>query len=116
MDSYSLDLREWVIQAWQDGKRQGWIADTFAVSLSAVKEWIKRFRETGSLERLARGREHPLIKDDQTRAVRPWWIACRMQRWRTIVKRGSKRRVNGSVRQPYATPCSALTVRKKKTI
>jgi transposase len=69
MDSYSLDLRERVIEAWQDGNRQGWIADTFAVSVSTVKEWIKRFQETGSLEPLARGREQPLIKDEQASAV-----------------------------------------------
>lgn len=69
MDSYSLDLRERVMQAWQDGNRQGWIADTFAVSVSTVKAWIKRFKETGSLEPQARGREQPLIKDEQASAI-----------------------------------------------
>jgi transposase len=69
MDSYSLDLRERVIGAWQDGKKQRWIADTFAVSVSTIKEWIKRYKETGSLEPLARGREQPLIKDDQAKMV-----------------------------------------------
>ncbi len=69
MDSYSRDLRERVIKAWQDGKRQGWIAETFAVSLSTVKEWIKRFRETGSVEPLPRGHEQPLIRDEQASAI-----------------------------------------------
>ena len=69
MDSYSVDLRERVIKAWQDDHTQGWIAETFRVSLSTVKEWIKRFRETGSLDRLPRGREQPLIRDDQAAAV-----------------------------------------------
>jgi transposase len=69
MDSYARDLRERVIQAWQDGKRQGWIAETLAVSVSTVKEWIKRYQETERLEPLPRGREQPLIKDEQASAV-----------------------------------------------
>jgi transposase len=69
MKSYSLDLRERVIQAWQEGKRQGWIAETFSVSLSTLKEWIKRFRETGRVDPLPRGPEQPLIRDDQASAV-----------------------------------------------
>lgn len=69
MKSYSLDLRERVIQAWQADKRQSWIAETFKVSLSTLKEWIKRFRETGSLEALPRGHEQPLIKAEQASAV-----------------------------------------------
>jgi transposase len=69
MKSYSLDLRERVIQAWQEDKRQSWIAETYRVSLSTLKEWIKRFRETGSLESLPRGHEQPLIKGDQASAI-----------------------------------------------
>jgi transposase len=69
MRSYSLDLRERVIQAWQEGQRQDWIAETFRVSLSTLKEWVKRFRETGSAAPLPRGHEQPLIKSDQARAV-----------------------------------------------
>jgi transposase len=65
MGSYSLDLRERVIKAWQDDHPQGWIAETFRVSVTTVKEWIKRFRETGSLDALPRGREQPLIQNDQ---------------------------------------------------
>jgi transposase len=69
MGRYSLDLRERVIKAWQDKKTQAWIADTFAISVSTVKEWIKRFRETGNVIPLPRGREQPLIKDDQASNV-----------------------------------------------
>ncbi len=69
MKSYSLDLRERVIQAWQEGKRQDWIAETFRVSLSTLKEWIKRFREMGRVDPLPRGHEQPLITDDQASAV-----------------------------------------------
>jgi transposase len=69
MSSYSLDLRERVIRASQQDHTQAWIADTFRVSLSTVKDWIKRFRETGKLDPLPRGREQPLIQDDQAAAV-----------------------------------------------
>jgi transposase len=69
MGSYSLDLRERVIKDWQDDHTQAGIAETFRVSVSTVKEWIKRFRETGSLDPLACGRERPLIQDDQAPAV-----------------------------------------------
>jgi transposase len=69
MGSYSVDLRERVIKAWQDDHTQAWIAETFRVSVSTVKDWIKRFRETGSLNPLPRGREQPLIQDDQAPAV-----------------------------------------------
>jgi transposase len=58
-----------VIDAYQDDHTQAWVAETFKVSLSTVKEWLKRLRETGSLDRLPRGRERPLIQDDQAAAV-----------------------------------------------
>jgi len=58
-----------VIQAWQEDHTQAWIAQTYRVSVNTVKDWIKRFRETGSLARLPRGREQPLIADEQAAAV-----------------------------------------------
>jgi len=70
MKNYSLDLRERVIGAWQkQTATQAEIADTFAVNVSTVKDWIKRFRETGSVDPLARGHEQPLIKDAQAPAL-----------------------------------------------
>ena len=70
MGSYSQDLRERVIKAWQEQTTtQAWIGETFGISVSTLKEWIKRFRETGNVDPLPRGREQPLIKDDQAQAV-----------------------------------------------
>ena len=70
MKNYSIDLRERVIGAWQkQTATQAEIADTFAVNVSTVKDWVKRFRETGKVDPLARGHEQPLIKDAQAQAL-----------------------------------------------
>lgn len=47
MVAYSLDLRERIIQSWQDGQSQSAIARTFMVSLSTVKRYVKRFEHLG---------------------------------------------------------------------
>ena len=46
MSGYSLDLRERVIGARQEGKSQAWIAQTFKISVSSVKRYIERFERT----------------------------------------------------------------------
>lgn len=69
MRSYSKDLRERVIRAWETGKSQMWIADTFKVSVSSIKRYISRFRQTGSVAGTNQQREQPLIKVEQAQAV-----------------------------------------------
>ena len=70
MKSYSVDLRERVIEGWQkQNATQAEIADRFAVNVSTVKEWVKRFWETGTVDPLPRGREQRLIKDAAAQAV-----------------------------------------------
>ena len=70
INSYSADLRERVITAWQnETETQAEIATRFAVNVSTVKDWIKRFRETGKVEPLPRGHEQPLIKDAEAQAL-----------------------------------------------
>lgn len=69
MSGYSMDLRERVITAWQKGQTQAWIADTFELSVSTIKRYISRFRQTGSVAPTKQGREQPLIKDEQAAAV-----------------------------------------------
>jgi len=69
MSGYSTDLRERVIKAWQDGQSQAWIANTFQISVSSLKRYISRFRQTGSVEATLQGREQPLIKTEQRPAV-----------------------------------------------
>ena len=69
MSGYSLDLRERVIRAWQNGKRQAWIAETFQISVSSIKRYIILFRQTGSFAPTIQQREQPLIKAEQAPAV-----------------------------------------------
>ena len=69
MSGYSMDLRERVITAWQNGKRQAWIAKTFQVSVSSIKRYISRYRQTGSVAPTLQQREQPLIKAEQAQAV-----------------------------------------------
>jgi putative transposase len=48
MDAYSLDLRERVVAAWDQGTRpQSEIAEDFGVSLSFVSKLLRRRRQTG---------------------------------------------------------------------
>lgn len=69
MSGYSMDLRERVMTAWQNGKPQAWIADTFKISVSSIKRYIRRFRQTGSVASTIQQREQPLIKAEQAQAV-----------------------------------------------
>lgn len=69
MRGYSMDLRERVITAWQNGKVQPWIAETFQISVSSIKRYISRFRQTGSVAATVQQREQPLIKTAPAPAV-----------------------------------------------
>jgi transposase len=70
MNSYSRDLRERVVKASQDRTgTQAEIGATFGISVSTLQDWLKRFEATGNVEPLPRGREQPLIKDEQASAV-----------------------------------------------
>ncbi len=65
MSGYSLDLRERVITAWQRGKKQVWLAETFAISLSTVKRYIARYEALGHVQATEQGRKQPTISDEQ---------------------------------------------------
>ena len=56
MKAYSLDLRQRLIEAYQnkDGSQRQ-LARRFKVSLSTVYMWIKRYRTTGSVEAYSHG-------------------------------------------------------------
>ncbi len=69
MSGYSTDLRERVIGAWQMGRSQGWIAETFQVSVSSIKRYISRFRQTGSVAATSQGREKPIIGAEQASGI-----------------------------------------------
>ena len=53
MRAYSLDLRERIVRAVADGQPMREAARRFGVSVSAVKRYMVRQQETGSLERSA---------------------------------------------------------------
>src|SRR5258708_35054933 len=69
MSGYSVDLRERVIKARQDGKRQGWIAQTFSISVSSVKRYIERFERTGSVEATHQARQQAVIHEGYQTAI-----------------------------------------------
>ena len=69
MSGYSMDLRERVITAWQKGNGQAWIAKTFQISVSSIKRYLSRYRQTGSVAPTIQQREPPLIKAEQAQAV-----------------------------------------------
>ena len=49
MKPYSEDLRERVVAAVERGRKRSEVVETFAVSLPAIKRWVKQRRETGGL-------------------------------------------------------------------
>lgn len=56
MKAYSLDLRERIVAAYEEGKdSQPQIAERFQVSASMVHRLLKRYRESGSCEPRAHG-------------------------------------------------------------
>lgn len=69
MRGYSVDMRERVIQHWQAGKTQSWIAETFAISITTVKRYIERFRKQGHVEMRVQSRMKPTIRDEQLPAL-----------------------------------------------
>lgn len=49
MSGYSVDLRERIVAASVAGHTQAWIATTFQVSVSSIKRYLTRQRQTGSV-------------------------------------------------------------------
>lgn len=70
MKAYSQDLRERIIQQWQDGSTQGRLAETFSVSVSTVKRYIARYEATGSVAATQQRRKQPRIRDDHEGLLR----------------------------------------------
>lgn len=65
MSSYSVDLRERVVQSWQSGRQQTWMAREFRIGLATVKRYIQLYQRSGQLEPKVQQREQPLISDAQ---------------------------------------------------
>src|SRR5574338_1421984 len=69
MSGYSVDLRERVIAARQEGKTHAWIAQTFKISVSSVKRYIERFERTGCVEATQQQRQQPIIHEGYRAAI-----------------------------------------------
>ena len=70
---YSLDLRERVVGAVDDGQSCRAVADTFGVSVASVVKWSQRFRATGTVAPKPMGGKRPVLL-----AAQRAWILDRM--------------------------------------
>lgn len=50
MKAYSIDLRERIVQAVEQGTTKSRVARIFSVSLATVKNYVRQVQQTGSLE------------------------------------------------------------------
>jgi transposase len=67
---YSLDLRERVVAAVNDGNSCRAVAETFGVSVATVVKWSQRFRATGTAEPKPMGGRRPFALE----AERDWLL------------------------------------------
>lgn len=72
MEAYSLDLRERIVAACDEGPMSnGEVAEAFGVGRWFVQKLLRRRREIGSLAPLPRGRgPDPLLREGELEAVR----------------------------------------------
>src|SRR5262249_33853988 len=70
MKAYSEDLRERVIGAWQAGRTQDWIAETYRISTGSIKRYIRRYQATGSVRATVQRRQRPRISSEYEPALR----------------------------------------------
>jgi len=69
--AYSLDLRERVVAAVQDGSPCRAVADTFGISAASVVKWSQRFRASGTAAAKPMGGKRPFALADE----RDWLLA-----------------------------------------
>lgn len=62
--AYSLDLRERVVAAVNDGLSCRSVAETYDVSVSCVVKWSQRFRKTGTVAPGQIGGHRPILLAD----------------------------------------------------
>jgi transposase len=70
MSGYSKDLRERIVQARANGKRVKWIAETFGVSVSSMKRYVSRYKQSGTVAATVQRRTQPRISADYEPALR----------------------------------------------
>ena|SRR5437763_14432223 len=69
MSGYSVDLRERVVKARQEGKTQAWVAQTFKIRVSSVKGYIERFKRRGTVQATQQERQQRVIQDGSRGAI-----------------------------------------------
>lgn len=63
--AYSLDLRERVVAAVQNGQSCRSVAGTFGISVASVVKWSQRFRATGSAAAKPMGGRRPYVLEGE---------------------------------------------------
>ncbi len=88
--SYSLDLRQRVLDALDRGMARRTVVETFQVSYGSLKRWLKRWEETGTVAPFAPPGRTAAITADQYPALVAQLIAApdatlaaHLQRWQT---------------------------------
>ena len=71
--AYSLDLRERVVAAVQDGAPCRTVADTFGISPASVVKWSQRFRASGTAAANPMGGKRPFALADER-----YWLLDRV--------------------------------------
>jgi transposase len=72
MKTYSLDLRQRIVAARQEGEPVTELARRFQVSKRTVERYWRRYQETGKLEGLQRGGYRRAILEGHDSALRQW--------------------------------------------
>lgn len=72
MQSYSVDLRERIIKAKQQGHSSKEVAKRFGVCTRSVERYWKRFEETGNCEALQRGGRRISRLKPHLQTLRTW--------------------------------------------
>lgn len=71
MSGYSLDLRERVVAAVEEGSSMRGAAEQFSISASAAIKWMQRLRRTGSVAATPRPKSHKSKVNDE----KAWLLA-----------------------------------------
>ena len=64
MRSYSLDLRQRIVASRREGKSLKWLVETFQVSISSVKRYIRQEAQTGNVAPIKQRHKQRQIQGD----------------------------------------------------
>ena len=133
MNVLSMDLRKRIVAAREEGCTLDQIAAQLRISVPSVKRWLRRYRETGSLDAYPTPGRKPFIDARATALLRQWleadndltleelrlrWhehgypvVRSTVDAWLTRLKitrkKNNARHRTGSPRRPRPTPSMA---------